>query len=177
MSRLTDSQICSIKATRFPDILLQNLIFRPHKIYFPLGVTAAILLGMDQIIFTQKEEKTLKVIGVEALVLFGSRAQALNGPKSDYDLAVLISSVAKKKDVYDLVYDLISAKLNQLINVDIVFLSEAPLELKNHVAKHGRVLYQANPRTFLQFKESVMNDYCDFAPLRFEFQKATLARI
>lgn len=132
---------------------------------------------MDSIIFTPKEEKKFKDAGVLAVFLFGSRAQGLAGSKSDYDIAVLTSSGAKRSEVYDLIYDLVSDRLNQLVNIDIVFLSEAPLELKNHVAKYGQALYQDTPQTFLRFKEIIMEEYCDFAPLRFEFQRATLARI
>lgn len=145
--------------------------------YFLLGAAADILLVMDTIIFTKKEEEFLKTVGVAAVVLFGSQAQGLARVESDYDLAVITSAGVDETTIYDTLYEIVSAKIDKLVNIDIVFLSDAPLELKNHVAKYGRILYQADLQTFLRFKESVMEEYCDFAPLRREFQRATLARI
>lgn len=142
-----------------------------------MGATTAILLSMGPTTFTRKEEESLKTAGVEAVILFGSQAQGLARAESDYDLAVIATAGADKTTIYDELYETVSTKIDKLVNVDIVFLSEAPLELKNHVAKYGRILYQADPQAFLRFKESVMEEYCDFAPLRVEFQRATLARI
>ena len=82
-----------------------------------------------------------------------------------------------EKSVYDKLYDLLSKKINKLVNIDIVFLESAPMELQTHVAKYGRVLYQTSLHVFPDYRERVMRKYTDFAPLRKIFQKATLERI
>ncbi|KKS82809.1 MAG: Nucleotidyltransferase, partial [Candidatus Gottesmanbacteria bacterium GW2011_GWA1_43_11] len=107
-------------------------------------------------------------------------AQNVASEWSDYDIAVLVKSNLSKqqrKQIYDKVYDLVSKKINRLVDIDIVFLPEAPMELQNHVAKYGKVLYEQNAQVFPRFRESVMRNYADFAPLRQIFQNATLARI
>src|SRR3989344_1290263 len=130
--------------------------------------------------FNTDEKSSLKALPVAALLLFGSHAQNVASEWSDYDIAVLVKSNLSKqqrKQIYDKVYDLVSKKINRLVDIDIVFLPEAPMELQNHVAKYGKVLYEQNAQVFPRFRESVMRNYADFAPLRQIFQNATLARI
>jgi len=129
---------------------------------------------------TQPDNELLTPLPIEALILFGSYAQNVASEWSDYDIAVLVKSNLSKqqrKQIYDKVYDLVSKKINRLVDIDIVFLPEAPMELQNHVAKYGKVLYEQNAQVFPRFRESVMRNYADFAPLRQIFQNATLARI
>lgn len=132
---------------------------------------------MEQITFTFREREKLKKIGVETVILFGSRAQGLAHPRSDYDLAVLALPDSDRESVYDSVYEVASSKIKQLVDVDIVLMRDAPLELQSHVAKYGQVLFEVRPQTFLNFRQKVMEAYSDFAPLRSEFQQATLDRI
>ncbi len=126
------------------------------------------------ITFSPEEKEKLRQLGVKALILFGSQAQQVATKNSDVDISVIGKS---SKSVYDSLYDLLSAKINRLVDIDIVFLHESPLELQSHVATYGQVLYQDFPTTFANFREKVMTDYADFAPLRQIFQQATLARI
>ena len=129
---------------------------------------------------TPQEQMHLKKLGVTLLVLFGSRAQNSTHAKSDYDFGVLCehsSQPFSEKNIYDELYDLLSAKINQLVDIDIVFLRDAPMELQYHVSKYGVVLFEKSPQVFADFREQVMNKYADFAPLRSIFQNATLSRI
>ncbi len=127
--------------------------------------------------FSSEEQQQLKNQSIEAVILFGSQAQNTANPASDYDIGVLTATKSDHKAAYSLLYDLISAKINQLVDIDIVFLDQAPGELLSHVAKYGVVLYQNTPNTFAKFKEKVINLYADFAPLRAIFSNATLSRI
>lgn len=129
--------------------------------------------------FIAEDKQLLIALSIEALILFGSRAQNTDSKLSDYDIGVLIQPGKKysHKRVYDAMYDLLSKKINQLVDIDIVFLHKAPLELQHHVAKYGIPLYQRTSYSFAKFRESVMLKYADFAPLRKIFQAATLARI
>lgn len=138
---------------------------------------------MTSITLNNQEKIALEKIGVDALILFGSQAQNLAGPMSDFDFGALLHNNKdyflpdSKKLIYDVIYDMLSQKINKLVNIDIVFLEQAPMELQNHVANCGVVLYQTNPFMFAQFREKVINQYTDFEPLRNIFHKAILARI
>lgn len=125
-------------------------------------------------ILDDQEKINLEEMGIEALVLFGSQAQGLANEASDYDLFVIGN---KSIEIYDYIYDLVSQKINKLVDIDIVFNEDATMELKNHVITYGRVLYQKSESIFPNFKQQVMINYQDFAPYRHMFQKATLARI
>ena len=129
---------------------------------------------MGVLVLGDSEKLILERAGVQALILFGSRALGIARENSDFDLGVI---GARSHEVYDLVYDLASAKIGKPVNIDLVFLKDAPQELRSHVASYGRVLYQNDPRVFADFREIVMQSSADFAPLRAIFSAATLARI
>lgn len=123
---------------------------------------------------TNQECDILRDSGIAGLVLFGSRAQGTAWETSDYDLFVL---GARKQDSYDVIYDLFSKKITVKTDIDIVFEQDAPMELKMHVATYGVVLFSTSPSLFVDFKQSVITIYSDFAPLREVFSNATLGRI
>ena len=124
--------------------------------------------------FTIEEKRRLADRGVSMLVLFGSQAQNTASENSDYDFLVFGPNTPP---VYDMIYDLLSAKINKLVDIDIVFESLAPMELLNHVAKYGSVVFATYPKDFADFRQKVMLSYSDFAPYRYLFQKATLDRV
>lgn len=133
-----------------------------------------------ELTFSLSEQKILQGLGVTSVILFGSRARGLVGESSDYDIGVLCDPLAREasqeKALYENLYDMLSAKIGKLVNIDIVFLNAAPLELSHHVAKYGLVLYEAHG-VFVRFKEAVMDQYADFAPYRRMFQEHILRRI
>ena len=120
------------------------------------------------------DKKSLQNLEIDALILFGSQAQGLANENSDYDIFVL---GPKKQEIYDVVYDIVSAKIKKLLDIDIVFDSIAPMELKYHVAKYGKVLYQKNDSIFANFRQQIMIQHADFAEHRTIYSNATLARI
>lgn len=137
---------------------------------------------MEKITFTQEEHEFLKRLGVEALILFGSRALGLEKSDSDYDFGVLVRdenilTSERRRELHNALYDMLSEKMNQLVNIDIVFLKMAPLELQRHVMYHGIPLYAENRRTFARFKERVMIESADFAPYRDIFEQQVLSRV
>ena len=123
---------------------------------------------------SKKDNLLLKRLGIKALILFGSQAQEIANEVSDYDFFVISQ---KSEKIYDSLYDLLSEKINKLVDIDIVFDHKAPLELKNHVAKYGKVLYESEKNVFANFRQKTMIEYSDFAPLRSIFTRATLERI
>ena len=122
----------------------------------------------------EEEIGLLENLGIEALILFGSQAQGLANSNSDFDFFVI---GIKNNQVYDALFDLLSKKINKLVDIDIVFDQDAPMELKNHVINYGQILYQKRDNVFPNFKQQAMTIYQDFAPYRELFQKATLSRI
>lgn len=129
---------------------------------------------------TIKEKRIIEELPVEVLVLFGSQARGRARQGSDYDFAVLPShplSEEERKKVYDTLYDLLSEKIQQLVNIDIVFLPGASMELQASAAAFGISLYERAPYAFAGFRERVMDAEADFAPLRRIFHSAILARI
>ena len=124
--------------------------------------------------FSPSEQAQLSSLGIQAAILFGSHAVGNTHPQSDYDIAV----IGPKSEVsYDTLYDLLSRKIQKLVNIDIVFLHTAPMDLRMHVARHGLPIYQPSPAVFADFKQQTMAKYADFAPLRAIFSNATLSRI
>jgi predicted nucleotidyltransferase len=140
-------------------------------------------MGNRDFIFSDTEQHALKNLGISAVVLFGSRAIGTAREGSDYDIGVLLSSPkilhlpGKKNEIYDSLYDILSSKIQSLVNMDIVFLEQAPGELRAHVMKHGKPIFEASPNAFANFRERVMTEYADFASLREIFHQGILARI
>lgn len=135
-----------------------------------------------KITFSEDERKILSDLGVSAVVLFGSRAEELARERSDYDIGVLLKSTGgvssqRRKEIYTAVYEIISEHVQKLVNVDIVFLDNAPGELRAHVMKRGKPLFEAYGGAFADFREEVMISYSDFEYLRSIFHQGILSRI
>ena len=123
---------------------------------------------------SKQDKSDLKNLGIKALVLFGSQAQGVANEESDYDFFII---GPKSEKTYDFLYDILSEKINRLVDIDIVFEADTPMELKMHVCKYGKVLYENGNYVFADFKQKTMLDYSDFAPLRSVFSNATISRI
>lgn len=129
-----------------------------------------------------KIQQQLKELGVITLYLFGSRAQGISDELSDFDFAVLMdkSGVKRGDKTYDVLYDLLSPLCPRTLQndvIDIVFLNKASLELRFHVIRYGKVLFDAQPLQRGRFEERTLNEYCDFKPLLNIFDKTILASI
>lgn len=144
---------------------------------------------MDRFQLTETERQGFGRLGVSALILFGSHAQGLAGPRSDADVGVLIENPRvlydrpQRNALYDALYNIlepmVGRTVRRLCNIDIVFLQDemVNLQLKYHVSKHGIPLYESSHKPFADFKEYVMERYADYAPLRHMFNEAILAQI
>lgn len=137
------------------------------------------LVFMSHLQFTPAHKKTLKKLGIQAVYLFGSRAQAAEGPLSDYDYAVLTKDPGHSRGdfLYNQLYDLfckISPRSLENDVIDIVFLKDAGLELKFHVIRYGVVLFDQNPLERLRFEQQTTLLYCDYRPILNEFDRTLL---
>ena len=141
------------------------------------------MVGKDHLDFSADEKKELAKYGIAALYLFGSRAQGVNGPMSDFDFAVLpvnksqFAIRAYRNEIYDKLYDIFEKKIGFPCNIDIVFLNEATLQLQFHVIQQGKVIFETDANLRANYHERVMEAHADFEPLQHIFHKATLARI
>lgn len=123
----------------------------------------------------------LKQFGIAVVYLFGSRAQQIERSTSDYDFGILLSAPvpagAQRRQIYDTFYELLDGLIGQPVNIDIVFLHDAPLHLRDHVIRHGVILFETDPVLRGQFHEHTINASADFAFHRQRFEEATLQRI
>lgn len=123
----------------------------------------------------------LKRFGIAVVYLFGSRAQQIAQATSDYDFGILLSTPvppgAQRRQIYDTLYELFDGLIGQPVNIDIVFLHNAPLHLRHHVIRHGVILFETDPLLRGQFHEHTISESADFAFHRQRFEEATLQRI
>lgn len=134
------------------------------------------------ITLSKPDQNKLSALGVQALYLFGSRAQGVEGPLSDYDFGVLMPEEGHKRGgkLYDAMYDILAPLCPRTLEndvIDIVFVRDAPLELRFHIIRYGKVLYDADPRERGRFEDNTTMLYCDYRPLLDMFDKAILATL
>lgn len=139
---------------------------------------------MKKFSLPQKAKKQLKKLGIVAVYLFGSRAQGVAGPLSDYDFGMLMSKYNSENHgkLYDAVYDILSPVCPRTLKndvIDIVFLNNenVSLELKMHVIRYGLLLLDEDPQRRVNFEERVMLEYCDFRPMLDMMDKTILASL
>ena len=125
--------------------------------------------------------KCLKDLGVVVLYLFGSRAQGIARATSDYDFGVLLDDPSRIRDgsqeLYQQIYEILEGSVKGRVNLDIVFLDRASLQLRYHVLQYGKVLLDADPKRRGAFEEQALEEHADFEPFRRLFEATTLERI
>lgn len=110
------------------------------------------------------------------LYLFGSHAERTATPLSDVDLGVVFVERPPDRSVaYQPLYEL-ATELFPSQTVDVVFLQQAPLELRGDAVRHGVVLYERSWGARAAFEEQIMLACADFAPTQREMDRAILAR-
>lgn len=129
--------------------------------------------------FNSEHCLTLTKAGVQAVYLFGSRAQGEEGPLSDYDYGVLLKEKGhiRGDDLYFQLYDLFSEISPRSLDndvLDIVFLRDVGLELRFHVVRYGIVLYETDTKARLNFETETTLLYCDYKPLLDRFDQTIL---
>ena len=94
--------------------------------------------------------------------LFGSYARGLETPRSDVDIAVLLSEVPERPLEYYLHLERELAKVLEM-DVDLVFLNDAPPLLKYQMIKYGRLLFSRDERVRVMFEAKSLCEYLDFS--------------
>lgn len=138
----------------------------------------------EQLNISSQAQKQLRAFGVAAVYLFGSRAERVARPGSDYDFAIIMKDARKATPyvdtaLYNQLYDIMSAAIveRDFKTIDLVFLQRAPLYYTINVLKYGILIYDGDPKARLAFEERGRLMYMDFAPYRKQLEEATLAMI
>ena len=122
----------------------------------------------------------LENLGVACVYLFGSRAQSLDQPHSDFDIGILLfhpSQLKNSAGLYQELYEIFSDFFQTMANIDIVFLQESTGQLCYHVVKEGQVLFDIDPRLRRRFEDQTILEHADFEPHRRLFEKHLLESI
>lgn len=138
----------------------------------------------NQFQFLPEEIVKFRELSIAAVILFGSRALGLARENSDYDFGILLSGPGmalrerNRQKFFDSIYDILAKHIGgDLRGIDLVFLHEAPLELRQHVARFGRALYENAAGIFADFASLTNILYADFAPVRKYQEQMLLNRI
>jgi predicted nucleotidyltransferase len=101
---------------------------------------------------------------ISLIYLFGSQVTRYLGPMSDYDLGVLIDRAADAGQIRArLAHELALAV--QPGRVEVVLLNHAPIELAYAVIAQGKVLYQRDLATRVEYEAQVLSRYGDYLPV------------
>ena len=102
--------------------------------------------------------------GISLIYLFGSQAEGRLGPMSDHDLGVLVDRAADGEQARAwLTHEL--ARALQTDRIDVVWLNRAPIELAYAIIAQGKVLYQRDVATRVEYEARVMSRYGDYLPV------------
>ncbi len=95
---------------------------------------------------------------------FGSQLKGKTGPLSDYDIAILLTPKPRSFQFkYKLHHEL--ANIFNYGQVDLVILNNSPIELKYHVIAAGKLIYQKDSATKVEFEADTLSRYFDYLPV------------
>ncbi|MCP4168937.1 MAG: nucleotidyltransferase domain-containing protein [Chloroflexi bacterium] len=101
---------------------------------------------------------------VRLAYLFGSRVTGNVGPDSDYDIAVLLDAdVEELAAIAEIAHELALSLATD--KIDVIPLNLASIELAYAVIAHGKLLYQRDTATRVEYEAYVMGRYGDYLPI------------
>lgn len=114
---------------------------------------------------------------VVAVYLFGSYARGREKELSDIDLGILI-----ERDVLSAQNELRTTYLIDLARIlrkdlHIVIMNSAGEGILAQIFKHGKCIFQRNPRTLASFRTASYSMIAEFAYLRAMMEEAIVSRI
>ena len=102
--------------------------------------------------------------GVCLVYLFGSRVEGSLRPMSDYDLALLVDRAVDGRRVQArLAHEL--ARALQTDRVDVVLLNRASIELAYAIIAQGKLIYEQDVATRVEYEATVLSRYGDYLPV------------
>ena len=129
----------------------------------------------------KKDYPALEGLGIVSVYLFGSRAQGVAKRDSDYDFGILLKDPSILRhgsmELYQKIYDLLQDRVQQRVDLDIVFLDTAPNQLRYQVFRYGEVLYDGSALLRGKFIERTLEEHADFESYRRLFEESALSQI
>jgi predicted nucleotidyltransferase len=115
---------------------------------------------------------------IAAVYLFGSRAHAGAGPRSDVDLGVVLGASLDADARWRKRLSLLGEACGLLGTeaVDLVVLGDGPSVLGHRVLR-GRLLAERDPHRRVEVAEAVLHRYLDERPLREALDRALAERV
>ncbi len=107
--------------------------------------------------------------------LFGSRASGTAQADSDADVAIMPSGELGLLERARLESRIAHAL--GVVDVDLVLLDRATLELRGHVVQTGRLIYSADEPARVAFEVRTRSEYLDFLPALQTLERAYLSRV
>lgn len=135
-------------------------------------------MGETPTLDDQVRRRIEPIPGIAVLVVFGSRARGDHRPGSDLDVAVL-PEMPEPRARWRLQTG-VAAALADLApegRVDVVFLDEVPVTLRQSVMEHGRVLINRDPEAWKELRVRTMREYGDSEWARELYRKPEKRRL
>jgi predicted nucleotidyltransferase len=148
-----------------------------------LGLAAPSFYAIVEAVGLKKKTREgLRSLRIGVVYLVGSQASGEQGPVSDFDLAVVFSGDEQpinKMAIHPVLYDILTDEFPVTLknDVDIIYLQEAALSFQFEAISTGRVIYESNPELRVDYEESVVKRYLDFAPVEKMFSTALMERL
>jgi predicted nucleotidyltransferase len=107
---------------------------------------------------------------VSLAYLFGSRARGEAGPRSDYDFAVLLNwapeLLARRGEILSrLTHELVCLLGVGPGQLDLVILNRAPVELAYAVIAEGKIVFERDVASRVEYEAYVLGRYGDYLPI------------
>lgn len=102
--------------------------------------------------------------GVLLQYLFGSQVEGRTGPLSDYDFGILAEPAADAARLQGELAHALALVLGT-DRIDLVQLNRAPVELAYAVIAQGRLLYEKDRATRVEYEADTASRYCDYLPV------------
>lgn len=117
---------------------------------------------------------------VAVAYLLGSHARGAPHPFSDVDIGIVFKDPSVLKDslkTHVKYYTLLADDTESIADhreLDLVFLQRVPLSLQFETVNEGKIIYEADPKYEVEYKEDVADRYADLKPERDEIIRETL---
>ncbi len=135
---------------------------------------------MKQLLETLKE-KSCEVFSLSPVLfayLFGSYARGESLPQSDMDIAVFVERGLSQEDYSELELNL-SIELDKLglgAETEVRVINRLPLLMRGEILTEGHLIYCRDDSTRVEFETITRDEYFDFLPLHYRYQKAYFNR-
>ncbi|HSC28329.1 MAG TPA: nucleotidyltransferase domain-containing protein [Vicinamibacterales bacterium] len=127
----------------------------------------------DPSVIEQLRAASARMPDVDLVVLYGSTAAGTAHPASDVDVAVGVSDATPdRRRQIEVAFLRTSAS-----PVDVLFLDEAPPQVRFEVARTGSLVFERIPGLWVRERVRAMVDWWDWAPIARRLHAAGVSRL